>query len=448
MRFGLAAALAAMMMLFCGAALAQSGPVAAPTTRITVNTLPPATSPQAGFNAQKATNAYLAEVSGPARARSDAYFEGKYGLLVVDLVYGLVIAAALLWFRISARMRDIAVSWTRSRFLQVPIYVVLYMIVTAILSFPLSVYEDFLREHAYGLSNQTFVQWLGDQGTSLAVGTVVAAILASVVYAVIRRSLRNWWIWGAVVVVGFLAFGSLIEPVFIAPLYNHYEPLPDSPLKARILSLARAEGVPASNVYEFDASRQSKRISANVSGLFGTTRISLNDNLMKRCTPDEIVAVLGHEMGHYVLDHAALLITWMGLLFAVGLGFVSWASRLAIARFGGDWGVRGIDDPAGLPVLMAFVSIFFFFATPIQNTITRTAEAQADIFGLNAVRQPDGFAKVTLMLSEYRKLDPSPLEEFVFYDHPSGRSRIAMAMRWKAEHLDDTDIRNGPVSPQ
>lgn len=448
MRFGLAAALAAMTMLFCGAALAQSGPVAAPTTRITVNTLPPATSPQAGFNAQKATNAYLAEVSGPARARSDAYFEGKYGLLVVDLVYGLVIAAALLWFRISARMRDIAVSWTRSRFLQVPIYVVLYMIVTVILSFPLSVYEDFLREHAYGLSNQTFVQWLGDQGTSLAVGTVVAAILASVVYALIRRSLRNWWIWGAVVVVGFLAFGSLIEPVFIAPLYNHYEALPDSPLKARILSLARAEGVPASNVYEFDASRQSKRISANVSGLFGTTRISLNDNLMKRCTPDEIVAVLGHEMGHYVLDHAALLITWMGLLFAVGLGFVSWASWLAIARFGGDWGVRGIDDPAGLPVLMAFVSIFFFFATPIQNTITRTAEAQADIFGLNAVRQPDGFAKVTLMLSEYRKLDPSPLEEFVFYDHPSGRSRIAMAMRWKAEHLDDTDIRNGPVSPQ
>lgn len=448
MRFGLAAALAAMMMLFCGAALAQSGPVAAPTTRISVIALPPATSLQAGFNAQKATNAYLAEVSGPARARSDAYFEGKYGLLVVDLVYGLVIAAALLWFRISARMRDIAVSWTRSRFLQVPIYVVLYMIVTAILSFPLSVYEDFLREHAYGLSNQTFVQWLGDQGTSLAVGTVVAAILASVVYALIRRSLRNWWIWGAVVVVGFLAFGSLIEPVFIAPLYNHYEALPDSPLKARILSLARAEGVPASNVYEFDASRQSKRISANVSGLFGTTRISLNDNLMKRCTPDEIVAVLGHEMGHYVLDHAALLITWMGLLFAVGLGFVSWASRLAIARFGGDWGVRGIDDPAGLPVLMAFVSIFFFFATPIQNTITRTAETQADIFGLNAVRQPDGFAKVTLMLSEYRKLDPSPLEEFVFYDHPSGRSRIAMAMRWKAEHLDDTDIRNGPVSPQ
>ncbi len=99
-------------------------------------------------------------------------------------------------------------------------------------------------------------------------------------------------------------------------------------------------------------------------------------------------------------------------------------------------------------MLSALASVFFLLATPVQNTITRTAEAQADIFGVNAVRQPDGFAEATLMLSEYRKLDPTPLEEFVFYDHPSGRSRIAMMMRWKAEHLNDPDIRNGPVSPQ
>ena len=173
----------------------------------------------------------------------------------------------------------------------------------------------------------------------------------------------------------------------------------------------------------------------------------MNDNLLKRCTPDEIIAVLGHEMGHYALDHTWLLLSWIGLVIFVGFGFVNWGFGVLVRRFGATWRVTGIDDPAGLPVLMGVMAVFFLLATPVQNTIVRTAEAQADIFGVNAVRQPDGFAKSALMLAEYRKLDPTPLEEFVFYDHPSGRSRIYMMMRWKAEHLNDWDIKNGPVSP-
>ena len=153
-------------------------------------------------------------------------------------------------------------------------------------------------------------------------------------------------------------------------------------------------------------------------------------------------------MGHYVLNHAALLLTWYGLLFLAGFAFVNWGYGRIVNLYGADWGVRGLDDVAGLPVLAALMSFFFLVATPVSNTITRSAEAQADIFGINAVRKPDGFARATLMLSEYRKLDPSPLEEFVFYDHPSGRSRILMAMRWKLEHRNDWDVKNGPVSPQ
>jgi len=102
---------------------------------------------------------------------------------------------------------------------------------------------------------------------------------------------------------------------------------------------------------------------------------------------------------------------------------------------GGAWGVRGLSDPAGLPLLAALLSVFFFFATPVTNSLIRVNEAEADLYGLNAAGQPDGFAEVALKLGEYRKLDPGPIEEFVFYDHPSGRQRIAMAMRWKAEHL-------------
>jgi STE24 endopeptidase len=240
----------------------------------------------------------------------------------------------------------------------------------------------------------------------------------------------------------------MIAPVFISPLFNHYYPLKGGPVKAEILSLARSNGIPATDVYEFDASRQSKRISANVSGFMSTTRISMTDNLINRCSPREIEAVLGHEMGHYVLDHNVIGLTWLGLLFFVAFAFVNWGYLRLAAIFGGNWDVRAIEDPAGLPLAVALATFFFLLATPIQNTISRTIETQADIFGINTARQPDGFATATLKLSEYRKLDPTSLEEFVFYDHPSGRNRIFMMMRWKAEHLNDPDIKAGPVSPQ
>jgi STE24 endopeptidase len=453
MRLGQAAICAAMMLVFgsflfaAAGNAAENGPVAAPTATITIQPLPPAPSPQSGFDALKATNAYLAEVHGAARARSDSYFEGGYILLFVDAAYAVIVSSILLWFRISARMRDFARGITRSRFWQATIYAAFFTILATALTFPLTVYEDFLREHEYGLSNQTFVQWLGDFGIASGLNIVIFTILLTVIYAVIRGARKTWWIWGTLVTVGFMAVFVMAYPVFVAPLLNHYKPLQEGPLKTQILSLARSEGIPAANVYEFDASRQTKRISANVSGIFGTTQISLNDNLLKRCTPDEIMAVLGHEMGHYVLNHVVIGLTWTGLLYLVGFAFVNFGFGALVDLFGGDWDVRGIDDPAGLPVVMALASIFMLLATPVSNTITRTIEAQADIFGVNAARQPDGFAKATLVLSEYRRLDPSPLEEFVFYDHPSGRSRIAMMMRWKAEHLNDVDVRNGPVSP-
>ena len=277
---------------------------------------------------------------------------------------------------------------------------------------------------------------------------IVFLIALTVLYAAIRRAGRIWWVWGAALVFVFMALIDVAEPVLIDPLTNTYTPLAQSQLKSDILSVARANGIPAKNVYLVDASKQSDRISANVAGFLGTTRIALNDNLLHKGTHDEVLAVLGHEMGHYVLDHAMVGLALTTLLAFVVLALVNAGFLLAVAAFGGNWDVRGIDDPAGLPVLMALASFFFLVATPVTNTITRTTEAQADIFGVNAARQPDGFAEAALHLSEYRKLDPSPLEEFVFYDHPSGRNRIHMMMVWKAEHLNDADIKAGPVSPQ
>lgn len=442
-------AAAAALLLVAGLstpAAAQIAPLAAPTHHVETAPLPPPGLDH--FDVQKAVNAYLSRVSGKEKARSDAYFEGGYVLQVVDVLYALVIAGLLMWFGISRRMREFAEGITRSRFLQAPLYVMQYIVVTTVAELPLAIYENFYREHQYGLSNQTFSQWAGDFGINFLVQFVAFTILLTVIYAVMRAAKRAWWLWGAVVAIVFLIISATIAPVYIAPLTNHYQPLPDSGLKNAILSMARANGIPADNVYTFDASKQSKRISANVSGMFGTTRISLNDNLLNRCTPSEVLAVLGHEMGHYVLGHVYTGILQFGLVILIAFWFIDRGFRGLASIFGGNWGAREIDDPAGLPVLMALISVFFLFATPVTNTIVRNQEIQADMFGLNAVRQPDAFATVTLKLGEYRKLDPSPWEEFIFYDHPSGRTRITEAMRWKKEHINDSDIMAGPISPQ
>ncbi len=428
---------------------AQAVPRAAPVTHVMVQPLAPAPQPAAKpFDPEKATNAYLARVGGGARARSDAYFEGGYVLLLVDALYAIAVSALLLWLGISAGMRNIAQGVSRSRFLQAAIYVAMFVPLVTALTFPLILYEQFVREHAYGLSNQTFPQWFGDFAIGFLLALAGAVITLTPIYAIIRAAPRVWWAWGTLVTVLLFAVLLVITPVFVNPLFNHYSPLRESPVKTEILALAHANGIPTDNVTEFDASRQTTRISANVSGFLGTTRISLSDNLLNRCGPAEIEAVLGHEMGHYVLDHVALLITWYGLIFLVAFLFLDRGFKVLAGMFDANWNVRSIDDPAGLPVLYALLSAFLLLATPVTNTITRTVELQADIFGLNAARQPDGFATVTLKLAEYRKLDPSPLEEFLFYDHPSGRTRIFTAMRWKAAHLSDPDIKAGPVSPQ
>jgi STE24 endopeptidase len=389
----------------------------------------------ANFDPAAATNAYLATVAGEKRARSDAYFEGGYWLLLWDFLIGVAVNLALLTTGLSRRMRDLAERLVRFRPVQILLFWAQYLVVTSVVVFPMTVYEGFLREHAYGLSNQTFGAWLADQAKGLGVGLVLGGLLVTALYGVVRRLTRTWALWGAVTAVALLVFAQLIAPVFIAPLFNTYTRLADPVVGAPILSLARAQGVMARDVWQFDASRQTKRVSANVSGFAGTLRISLNDNLLNRCSLAEIEAVMAHEVGHYVLNHVYKSILFIAIVVVIGFALLKRSFESVVAARGARWGIRGVDDPAGLPLALILLSAYFFVLTPVLNTWTRTQEAEADLFGIIASGQPDGEARVDLMLGEYRKLDPSPLEEALLFDHPSGRSRILMAMRWKAEHL-------------
>jgi STE24 endopeptidase len=428
-------ALAFTFLLLAPAARSQAAVDLSQSQMPSVITVPPEAQPSSHFDVDAATNAYLAQIPVSARTRSDAYFEGGYWLILWDFLLAMVIYWILLRFGVSAKMRDVALRVSRFAFIQDLVYWVQFLIFVAILSTPLTIYEDYFREHKYGLATQTFGPWLGDQFKMLLVNMILGGILVAVLFRIARRLPRTWHIWGAVVTTAFLAFGVMIAPVFIFPLFNKITRLDDPKITQPILSMARANEIPAHDVFQIDASRQSTRMSANVSGFGKTMRITLNDNLLRRGSPGEIECVMGHEMGHYVLHHIYKDILFLFVVTVAFFAYLRWGLQWSLARWGALWRINGIGDVAVLPLVFYLATLFFFVLTPILNTQTRTNEHEADMYGLNASRQPDGCAQGAIHLGEYRKMSPGPVEEFIFYDHPSGRQRIHRAMQWKAENL-------------
>ncbi len=395
----------------------------------------PALQRSAPIDPAAATQAWLDSVPRDKREKSDAYFEGGYWLILWNYFVAAGISIWLLSSRISVRLRDFSERLTKYGTLQVAYYSIAYLLLVYVFSFPLNVYEHFFREHQYGLATQSFQAWFREQLIGLGITLIGGTIFFIVLYGVFRRAPKTWWIWGTGVAVVFSFVLVFIAPVFIEPLFNTYKPLTEPEISEPILAIARANEIPVKQVFEVDASRQTTRVSANVSGFLGTTRIALNDNLLKQCTVPEIRAVMAHEMGHYVLNHGAKLLTDLGIFVLVGFALTRVLFDAAVRRWGDKWGVRGISDPTGLPLLALIFSTLLFLATPLLNTVVRVTEREADAFGINTAREPDGMAEVALKLGAYRKLNPTPLEEFIFYDHPSGRARIRMATDWKAANL-------------
>ncbi|MXO91293.1 M48 family metallopeptidase [Pontixanthobacter aquaemixtae] len=396
------------------------------------------------FDVEAATRVYLDTLQGPARAKSDAYFVGGYWLILWGTLVAILIDWLFLRFRLSAQFRDWGERFFKRPFGVTWVTALLYSIVGWAISLPWSIYTGFVREKQYDLLDQGFGAWFGEQLIGFAISLFFAPLLIAVIYWVIRKAPRTWWLWGTGVVGIFLFLMVMIAPVFISPLFNTYTEMEEGPLRDRIVAMAEAYDVPADNILIFDQSKQHKRVSANVSGLGPTIRISLNDNLLERTSEQEVVAVMGHELGHYKLSHGPKRVFFMLLIIGIGLFVVSRAAPWLIARYGDRWGVKDLADPASLPVLGIVLSVFFMLATPAFNNITRVQENEADAFGLDAGKEPDGFARAAMRLSEYRKIEASPLEEFLFYTHPSGENRVRRSMQWKADNVADAVIEAPP----
>jgi STE24 endopeptidase len=387
-----------------------------------------------GFDPATATAAYLAQLPPEAHAKAQAYTQGGHWLLLWGALVAVVAAWLVLRSGVLVRLRD-SLEAKRPRPWAVAFAVLAVdAMIEAVLTLPWNIYSDWWREKAYGLTSQPLGGWLGEWGLTAAISIPVTVLLVALLYWLMRRAPRLWWVFGGVVVAAFFLIVMVLAPVFIQPLFNDYKEAPPGPVRDAIVAMAKANGVPSDKIYIYDGSKQSNRYTANVSGLGGTARIAMSDVMFaKGADLAEVKGVVGHEMGHYVEQHALRIAVLYGALALAGFFLVDrlfpWVARTVGAR-----GVRGLADPAGFPVIGIILAVLGLLGTPIFNSIIRTAETDADRFSLVHVNEPDGLAKALVKTIEYRAATPSKLEEVLFYDHPAVGNRVRMAMDWKAAH--------------
>ena len=280
----------------------------------------------------------------------------------------------------------------------------------------------------------SYGDWLVDALVAWAVDAVFYTAGIVAILALIRHWPKTWILWATALYIGLSALYVVLLPQVIEPLFNRFTPLEEGPKKELILSLARANRIPAEDVFVSDASRQGNLLNAHVSGLAGTARIVLDDNTIAVAPESEIRFVMAHEMGHYVLGHVLTAVVLGGLVAGLGFVFVAWGTRRLVARFGSRWRVPDDGDPAALPVFWGLFLLWGFMSLPVVNAISRIHEAQADRFGLEASGEPFGLAEFMIRDADAVNVDPSALGIWLLYDHPDVRDRVLAAMRWRAAH--------------
>ena len=381
------------------------------------------------FDPNVATARYIDSLGPAALQKAHDYTVGKEWMEL----WSLIIAALVTWLIVRSGILDrleakIGKKWANGRAFMVAL---VYFMVSTILTLPWSIYSDWWREKNYGRTSQPFLDWLLQLGIATIVTSLLAAIFFTGVYWLMRRTKERWWIWSSAFAAVAFTFVILLAPMFIEPLFNHYTPVPPGQVRDAVIEMAQREGIPASKVYMFNGSRQSNNFTANAGGVGTTARVAISDVAFKNATLDEVRAVTGHEIGHYVLKH-----TWWGILFnTIAAAILFWIVNRTFPWFARRFkSSASLPDPRGLPVLMFIVALLGFISLPIFNAFSRTLEAQADMYSLRTENRPDALSTSLVKTAEYRYPRPGRLEEIIFYDHPSVESRVHTAMVWKAAH--------------
>jgi STE24 endopeptidase len=379
------------------------------------------------FNAEAATARYIDSLGAEELRKAADYTAGNHWLLL----WGLLVSALITWLIVRSGILDrLQVKLERRSFAMRAFLVSgTYLLVSALLALPWTIFESWWRERSYGRSSQPLGDFLFQTGLATIISVIIGGLFLLGVYALMRWTGRRWWLWSGALTAAALAFVMLISPILIEPLFNQYRPVPEGPVRDALTQMADRAGIPHDRIYMYDGSRQSNNFTANVSGVLGSARIAISDVAMKEASLDEVKAVTGHEVGHYVLGHVWRIVIVYALL-AVLLFFL--VDRL-FPRFARLFGSSAaIDEPRGVPVLAFAVSLFALLAMPVTNLLSRMGESEADAYSLRTVGEPDGLASALVKTAEYRYPRPAPLQEAIFYTHPSVERRVRRAMEWKA----------------
>jgi Zn-dependent protease with chaperone function len=390
--------------------------------------------PEPSQPTQQASIATDAPVPVPEPSeKAMARYRSGVVLWLIDTAWGLILPAAILLTGFSARMRNWAVRVSRKRVLTIAIYFAIFSVITYAIDLPRAYYEDFVREHAYGLSNQTFSKWFGDSLKSLVVGTIMGALFLWVPYLLLRKSPRRWWLYTAMAAVPFLVLTLLIAPVWIDPLFNTFGPMKNKGLEARILQLADRAGIEDGRVYEVDKSADTNTLNAYVAGVGGTKRIVLWDTIIARLDEPQLLFVMGHEMGHYVLNHIWKALAIFSVLIGVLLYAVHRVAGVVIGRYEGRFGFSELSDVASLPLIMLLFSLAFLVVSPIVLGINRHFEHEADRFGLEITRanRPAALSFVRLQQDNLANPRPHWLVRLFRASHPTLAERIEFANSYR-----------------
>ena len=381
------------------------------------------------FDVNAATARYIDGLGPTALQKAHDYTVGKEWMLL----WGLVVSAIVTWLIVrSGLLGRIESKLRRGGFaLQAFVVGAIYLIVAAILTLPWSIYADWWREKSYGRTSQPVTDYLLQGGISMLISALLGGIFLMLLYMLIRKAGRTWWLWSGGLTAILLAFVMLLAPVLIEPLFNKYEPVPPGKVRDAVVEMAGRAEVPPNKVYMYNGSRQSNNFTANAGGVGSTARVAISDVALKNASLEEVRAVTGHEIGHYVLKHS-----WWGILFFSVLAIVLfWLAEKLYPRFARAFGSDAtIEEPRGVPVLVFTASLLGLLALPLLNTFARTLETQADQYSLETENLPDALSSALVKTAEYRYPRPGRLEEIIFYDHPSVEARVRNAMEWKAVH--------------
>jgi STE24 endopeptidase len=411
------------------------------TSAFSAETIPAQGETEQGLQLSAPVDTSEESVAGAAQVQQDKeerlqqaiqYQRAKNTLYFVDQGYGILFLVLFLFLGISAFLRKQIERITKKRFWVVAFYTLLFIIIAFIIGFPTS-YYGFSLEQKFELSNQTFLQWFGEELLGLLVIGIIALIAVEGIYLALKKAPRTWWIYVSVVFIGFTVVLVNLAPVLILPLFNVYTPLPGGELRDRLVSLSHKANVEVEDIFTMDMSKQTKKANAMFTGLGNTKRIVLGDNLVDEFTTDEVEVVIAHEMGHNLMHHI-----WLGIFFsaigsAIGFLIIHLSGPRIIARFRNRLKIENMADVAGLPLIFLIFVIYGLITMPVFPAFSRHMERQADKFALDMTQNKEAFISAMDELAYMNLSDPtpSPIIEFLLYDHPPISKRIKFAQDYE-----------------